>query len=83
MRIKDREYVYYYVTTVWRLHLRIQIVLWRFCAASSLWPIPFQMRRRGIVFIVSGELSMHGDFRRTLIDACIVPRIVPLKGPRT
>ena len=80
MQIGDREHVYYYATTLWRLHIRIQIVLRRFCAASSLRPIPFHIRRSGIVFIISGELYMHIDFCGTFTDPRIVPRIVPFKG---
>jgi hypothetical protein len=36
-----------------------------------------RIRRRGIVFIISGQLPMYTDFCGTLTDRCIVPRIVP------
>jgi hypothetical protein len=39
-----------------------------------------QIRRRGIVFIISGQLPMYIDLRGTLTDRCIVPRIVPFDG---
>jgi hypothetical protein len=39
-----------------------------------------RMRRRSIVFIVSGELFVHNNICGTLTDAQIGPRIVPLKG---
>jgi hypothetical protein len=39
-----------------------------------------RIRRRGIIFIISGELPMYTDSRRILTDAWIVPRIVPFNG---